>query len=937
VPEHDSASWSPPSPDAEAVAASPGWPEATPPAGATDDPHSPDLPAADPAETPAPEPTSASWAAAAEVEPFEQADLTAPEGDPPVSVPDGSTASPAAPAPRRAFGSLFPRSAPAATGGATDPAPMAEPASIAPPEEGQPAAAEGVGPFDAPSPDPSSPAAPTEAAAVDEPTPAEPGSNPFLSAAPADAEPPESSSAGAWSGAAAAAAPLAWAAPAADAAAEPSTPSVEPDPVADGPTDSSDNPIASPTAPGWPAPAEPDADESAADESTSPESVAPGWPAPAPESAADESTSPESVAPGWPPPPSVPADESTGTVAPGWPPPPAESVSAEPSAPQSVAPGWPPPVAEAAVAGPESSSPAAPGWPPAAGPAGSASEAPDPAAPSPEQYPPRGGPQYGFRAPGPAPGGGFPTQQFPQQAYGAPAQAQPAYPQPGYPTQGYPAQQYGYAQPGYPAPGYAPWGGATVPPKKKRRWLKALVAVVVLAAIVVTAVVVVATRHHGLSHPSKWDPRVLSIVQFDQKTRQLNYKHPVYIEFLTPHQYTIVSEGGAQNAKPDPNERRQADQEVGQFRALGLVQGSVDLYAADREVADDGTLAFYDPDTGRVYVRGTKFTPELRVTLAHELTHALQDQYFPIKSIENMDENDDTTYRSVIEGDAVRIQNQYVDHALSKADKATYEKEQDADSNQAETKLEKSVPDVLLADQQVPYIFGESFVDIVHKERGYPGVNSALAVPPLSEQQIVDPFDYIDDVKPKHVAPIALPKGATELDRGTYGSVRWYLQLAERIDPRKAMTAAIDGWGGDTMLTYEQHDQVCVQATFEGTDAAASQTMATDLKAWAASMPSGVASTSTSGDLVSFKSCDPGPKAKLHVTGRSTDSLAYPATRDQIIDESLTDGATRQQSVCYANAVVNALTLPEITDQTGAFEKTAKFQAVLQAAGDRCR
>src|SRR4030095_4110534 len=64
------------------------------------------------------------------------------------------------------------------------------------------------------------------------------------------------------------------------------------------------------------------------------------------------------------------------------------------------------------------------------------------------------------------------------------------------------------------------------------------------------------------------------------------------------------------------------------FRALGLIGGDVDLAAEQDETSDSDTPAKYSPTDRSVYVRGVDVTPSLRVTLVHELTHALQDQIF---------------------------------------------------------------------------------------------------------------------------------------------------------------------------------------------------------------------------------------------------------------------------------------------------------------------
>ena len=51
----------------------------------------------------------------------------------------------------------------------------------------------------------------------------------------------------------------------------------------------------------------------------------------------------------------------------------------------------------------------------------------------------------------------------------------------------------------------------------------------------------------------------------------------------------------------------------------------------------EGTLAYYDPSGEQVFVRGTELTPAVRVTLAHELAHVLQDQHFDLERLADQD------------------------------------------------------------------------------------------------------------------------------------------------------------------------------------------------------------------------------------------------------------------------------------------------------------
>ena len=72
------------------------------------------------------------------------------------------------------------------------------------------------------------------------------------------------------------------------------------------------------------------------------------------------------------------------------------------------------------------------------------------------------------------------------------------------------------------------------PPPRRRRWPLVVLALVVVAAAAVAGVLVVSrdAGRQGPPHPSKWDARVQKYVDFVEKKRDLEFKHPVYVDFL---------------------------------------------------------------------------------------------------------------------------------------------------------------------------------------------------------------------------------------------------------------------------------------------------------------------------------------------------------------------------------------------------------------------
>jgi hypothetical protein len=69
------------------------------------------------------------------------------------------------------------------------------------------------------------------------------------------------------------------------------------------------------------------------------------------------------------------------------------------------------------------------------------------------------------------------------------------------------------------------------------------------------------------------------------------------------------------------------------YTLLGLLPDSLDLRAVMEDMLSQQIAGYYDPDSATLYgVEGAE-GPVLRLTVAHELVHALQDQYMPLDSI----------------------------------------------------------------------------------------------------------------------------------------------------------------------------------------------------------------------------------------------------------------------------------------------------------------
>jgi len=435
----------------------------------------------------------------------------------------------------------------------------------------------------------------------------------------------------------------------------------------------------------------------------------------------------------------------------------------------------------------------------------------------------------------------------------------------------------------------------------------------VIAVVLVAGAAAFVIRHDnedsGPPHPKDWDPRVFDIVHFVESARGLTFKHPVFVDFLDAKAYSDRARTDA--ADLTDKQKKQLESFNGELRALGLSNSNIDLLQAENDLQDVGTLAFYDPDKERVSIRGTDITVDLKVTLAHEFTHVLQDQYFNAKSarfkkFETSEES--SSLRAMLEGDAIRIENEFID-SLSEADKAAYDQSHNAEVDNATAAL-SNVPVALQAFQSAPYLVGPPFTELLFSEGGQSLLDGAFKDPPKTDEQLIDPASFLQHQNALKVDEPKLPDGVKDedvVDNGDFGAISLYVMLAERIDPFVA-EQAIDGWGGDSYVAYEQNGKTCVRLDFTGDTSTDDDEMKAALDQWAAALPAGMATISAESGVVHLESCDPGTDAGLTLNNRANTVLQILAVRSEFTLQAARDGKLPlDQAFAFGECTVKAI------------------------------
>ena len=265
------------------------------------------------------------------------------------------------------------------------------------------------------------------------------------------------------------------------------------------------------------------------------------------------------------------------------------------------------------------------------------------------------------------------------------------------------------------------------------------------------------------------------------------------------------------------------------LKAFGLVEPDVDLVDAMRTLLGAGVVGFYDPETDELVVRGTALTPYVRTTIAHELTHALDDQHFDLDRPEYDDADDeiDFGFGALVEGNARRVEGAYLD-GLSD--------EEQLDAASEELSLGSGldlgdVPLVLVDLISAPYGLGHDFVDELIDDGGQEALDAAFGAPPRTSEQVIDPATY-QAGEGRIEVPVPSVVGQV-VDQGVAGQFLIQVVLADALDADRGREAAA-GWGGDSVVAWRNGERPCATLAVVGDNPGETAELRGAFEDWAA-------------------------------------------------------------------------------------------------------
>src|SRR5437870_10498 len=265
------------------------------------------------------------------------------------------------------------------------------------------------------------------------------------------------------------------------------------------------------------------------------------------------------------------------------------------------------------------------------------------------------------------------------------------------------------------------------------------------------------------------------------------------------------------------------------LRKLGLAPAEFQYRALMIRLLTEQVAGYYDPKTQQFHLADWIDLDGQKPIMAHELTHALQDQHFNLRRFDHWPKGDsdaELAAHALIEGDATLVMALYVANNPLRA--LAFLKSLGATGLPSE-ELDKA-PRALRETLLFPYQDGEKWVSELHKQGGWDRVSKAFTELPQSTEQILHPEKYFAQEPPVRVtlpdvSPVLDSSSSSEirgrrsevgqdlrtvrppawqrLDSDVNGEWGFYLILDQFLKSPAESRRAAAGWGGDRYALYE--------------------------------------------------------------------------------------------------------------------------------------
>jgi hypothetical protein len=251
------------------------------------------------------------------------------------------------------------------------------------------------------------------------------------------------------------------------------------------------------------------------------------------------------------------------------------------------------------------------------------------------------------------------------------------------------------------------------------------------------------------------------------------------------------------------------------LKAFGLVSREFDLAKFLLAFYTEQAAGAYDPRRKTMFIADWPTEEMQKMVLAHELTHALQDQNFDLEKFLHAARSDDdatNARQAVAEGYAMAAMMQ---HLVEPVELASLPSLEPLMAGIIHQRLEEfpafsNAPLFFRMQALFPYVQGMGFMQRGLQLGGWKRLNSLFASPPSTTKEIFEPAVYFDQ---QPLPTISLPQPPSlegvlrlkVLTENNVGELGYYSLLGQFISEDEAKTVGT-GWLADRYILYEGPD-----------------------------------------------------------------------------------------------------------------------------------
>lgn len=268
--------------------------------------------------------------------------------------------------------------------------------------------------------------------------------------------------------------------------------------------------------------------------------------------------------------------------------------------------------------------------------------------------------------------------------------------------------------------------------------------------------------------------------------------------------------------------KRLAQEELS-MKKLGFLPREFNLKEFLVKSTGQEIAAYYDPETKTISMLNWVPPDRQEPILAHELTHALQDQNYDLtkwmKAGGDTDDDGALARKAVVEGQAMVVYLDYMLKPLGRSLEDTpgliYQMEEPAVKAVTDSQLMHDAPMILREMGTFAYNEGLIFEgELLHKGGKKMAFAGAFAHPPRNTHEVLEPESYIRGEK---LPPVSIPDMKEVLsnqydvyDSGGIGELD-VRALLKQYGERKIANDVASGWQGGAYTTFRRKDKVVAE------------------------------------------------------------------------------------------------------------------------------